>query len=188
MSKHRFLSRIVPGRGPRRLISDNKGEAAVSFGLVLPILLLTSLGILEFALAVMDRQQAAESLRRFSRAVAVSMTASDLENVVGESATKCTYSDANVSCANGQSIETWTKLIAGFRDAQDIFPRLNSGNVVIVIEDSGLGPDDADNGTMALVTVQFVNLDYQAKVFPMYDGLIERILFPTISATYVIGG
>jgi len=160
----------------------------VSFALVLPILLVLSFGILEFALAMMDRHQASESLRRFSRAVAISISADDLSSISENTATSCTYSSFQVSCSNGTNLTNWTKLIAGFQDAQDIFPRLTAANIVLVFEPTGLAPEDADTGTMALVTVQYQNLDYEAKVFPLFDSLIETILFPTISNSLVVGG
>ena len=59
---------------------------------------------------------------------------------------------------------------------------------MLIFEPTGLAPDDADVGTMALVTVQFQNLDYEARVFPFYNNMIEKILFPTISNSLVIGG
>jgi Flp pilus assembly protein TadG len=193
MNKLQLLFKSIPTTGPSAgplasLWVNKKGEAAVSFALVLPVLLMVSFGILEFALAMMDRHQASESLRRFSRAVAITMTADDLANIETNGTTSCTYSNLNVSCDNGSSITSWTKLIAGFQSAQDIFPRLTASNVVLIFEPTGLAPDDADVGTMALVTVQFQNLEYVAKVFPFYNNMIEKILFPTISNSLVIGG
>jgi Flp pilus assembly protein TadG len=193
MNKLQLLFSSIPTTGPSAgpsagLWANKKGEAAVSFALVLPVLLVVSFGILEFALAMMDRQQASESLRRFSRAVAITITTDDLANIEPDATTSCTYSNQNVSCDNGSSITSWTKLIAGFQSAQDIFPRLTADNVVLIFEPTGLAPDDADVGTMALVTVQFQNLEYVAKVFPFYNNMIEKILFPTISNSLVIGG
>ena len=183
------ISTTSPSAGsPAGLWGDQKGEAAVSFALVLPVLLVVSFGILEFALAMMDRQQAAEGLRRMSRAVAITMTADDLANIESDATTTCTYSNLNVSCNNGSSITSWTKLIAGFQSAQDIFPTLTASNVVLIFEPTGLAPDDADVGTMALVTVQFQNLEYVARVFPFYNNMIEKILFPTLSNSLVVGG
>jgi len=167
---------------------DQRGEAIVSFALVFPILLLLSFGILEFAFAMMDRHQAAESLRLFSRSVAISITTEDLENIESDSPTICSYSNQQVSCNNGTNIASWTKLIAGFQKAQAVFPRLNASHIVLIFEPTGLEPDEADLGTMALVTVQFQNLDYEAKVLPFYSDIIERILFPTISNSLVVGG
>jgi hypothetical protein len=166
----------------QRLWKDQQGEAAVSFALVLPVLLLLSCGILEFAVAMMDRQQASESLRLFSRAVAISITTDDLSGIDQDGPTSCTYADANVTCSNGTSISSWEKLREGFQRAQE------AGNIVLVFEPTDLAPADADLGTMALVTVQFEDLDYEAKVLPLYDEVIETILFPTISNSLVVGG
>jgi len=174
---------------PRRSIWRNqKGEAAVSFGLVLPVLLLLSFGILEFALALMDRQQASEALRIFTRSVAISLSSEDLSGISSDSSTTCSYTFLAVECSNGSSISRWTNLISGFNEAQAIFPRLTTSNVVLIFEPTGLSPDEDDDAIMALVTVQFQNLSYEAKVFPFYNGLIEKILFPTISNSLVLGG
>lgn len=172
----------------KNLQADQRGEAAVSFALILPVLLLLSCGIMEFAVAMMDRQQASESLRLFSRAVAISITTDDLAGIDQDGPTSCTYADANVTCSNGTSISNWEKLREGFQRAQEVFPRLEAGNIVLVFEPTDLAPDDADLGTMALVTVQFEDLDYEAKVLPLYDEVIETILFPTISNSLVVGG
>ncbi len=174
---------------PRRNVwRDQRGEAAVSFGLVLPILMLLSFGILEFALALMDRQQASEALRIFTRSVAISLSAEDISGINSDSPTTCSYSEQSVSCSNGSKVSNWTNLISGFNKAQGIFPRLRADNIVLVFEPSGLSPDDDEDALMALVTVQFQNLDYESKVFPFYSGLIQKILFPTISNSLVLGG
>ena len=167
---------------------NQQGEAAVSFGLVLPILMLLSFGILEFALALMDRQQASEALRIFTRSVAISLSYNDLSGINSDSSTTCTYSEQSVSCDNGSNVSNWTNLISGFNKAQGIFPRLKADNILLVFEPSGLSPDGDNDALMALVTVQFQNLEYESKVFSFYDGLIEKILFPTISNSLVLGG
>lgn len=172
----------------RHIWRDQRGEAAVSFGLVLPILLLLSFGILEFALALMDRQQASEALRIFTRSVAISLTSEDISGISSNSSTTCSYANLAVSCDNGSNVANWTNLISGFNSAQDIFPRLRADNVFLIFEPTGLSPDEDDDALMALVTVQFQNLSYESKVFSFYDGLIERILFPTISNSLVLGG
>ena len=172
----------------RNIWRNQRGEAAVSFGLVLPILMLLSFGILEFAIALMDRQQASEALRIFTRTVAISLSSDDISGISSDSSTTCSYSEASVSCDNGSNVSNWTNLISGFNKAQDMFPRLRADNITLVFEPTGLSPDEDDDALMALVTVQFHDLDYEAKVFPFYDGLIEKILFPTISNSLVLGG
>jgi Flp pilus assembly protein TadG len=190
MNKHPLRCKDPKNTPGRNIWRDKRGEAAVSFGLVLPVLLLLSFGILEFALALMDRQQASEALRLFTRAVAISITSDNLSGINSDSATTCAYNagSQSVTCANGSDVTNWQTLIAGFNDARAVFPRLTAENIVLIFEPTGLSPDVDDDALMALVTVQFQNLEYEARVFPLYNSLIERILFPTISNSLVLGG
>ena len=183
MSKHSsHCKRIRLG-----LWRDERGEAMVSFGLVLPVLLVMTFGILEFSLAAVERHQASQALRILTRGVAIHLTTDDLSNISAESSTKCTLQDSGWACAGG-TISNWSNLYGVWTDAQTVLPRLNLSNVELTITPTSLADADAEKGTMALVTLQFVNLDYQSKVFTFYDDLMTKILFGDISASLILGG
>jgi Flp pilus assembly protein TadG len=160
---------------------NNAGVAAVEFGLIFPVLLLTTFAILEFAIALLDRHQASESLRRFTRSVAIIQTNIDLS----AGSVTCTVDDA-MAC--NSSVISTDRVKVAFDEAHAIFPRLRPSNISVTWQTAGLEPNGANPGIMALVTVSYNNLDYKAKILPGVSPYIQKIIFPKMSMSLITGG
>ena len=171
----------------RNLAKDERGEAVVSFALVLPLLLFLRFGILEFALAMVERHQASQALRILTRGVATTLTTSNLSGIGSDAETKCGLTKNGWDCTGG-TITGWGNLSTSWSSAKSVLPRLTTANVELIVTPTSLADADADTGTMAMVTIRFKNLTYQSVVFSLYDQAMTGILFQDMSASLVLGG
>lgn len=114
------------------------GEAAIGFGLVLPILVLICLAILEFSIIVFDYHRASEATRRGARVAAIGEAIIDADSLAPGGTVICSAVGGGVSCNGGAAAEpdVFTEMVA---QMQAILPAIQAGNVEVKYSDIGLG-------------------------------------------------
>ncbi|NQV54794.1 MAG: pilus assembly protein [Rhodospirillales bacterium] len=176
--KHKFFS---------RLIDDSRGEAIISFAILLPMLLMVSLGTLEFALIAFDYHRAGEATRRAARiAVVKDPIIAPVDFAVGQSST-CTGAGAAVSCSGGAvgTAATFTQIVTSM---QAILPSVTAENVQVVYRDSGLGDPTLPGGIIPLVTVRIINLQQQFHMISGIMGMPNSFTFPSFETSQMGSG
>lgn len=171
----------------RRLLRAEGGEAAIGFGLVLPVLVLVCLAILEFSLIVFDYHRASEATRRAARNIAMATPIPDPTSLHAGDTITCTASGGGVSCsgAAAQTPETFTAMIA---EMQLILPAIEPANVEVLYSDIGLGDETTPGGIVPLVTVRLVNLQHPFLMLQGFPGFGPSIAYPSFSTNQMAAG
>ena len=171
----------------RRFHQDEEGEAAIGFGLVLPMLVLVCLAILEFSMIICDYHRASEATRRGARTAAISTPILDTDSLgVGGNVT-CIGTGGGVSC-NGEAAaapEVFNSMIAAM---QDILPAIQAANVEVEYRDIGLGDITTPGGIVPLITVKLVNFQHPFLMLQGFPGFGPSIAYPAFTTNQVGGG
>jgi Flp pilus assembly protein TadG len=159
---------------------DRRGTAAVEFALILPLLLLVTIGSLEIGLIMFDYHKVSEATRRGLRTALIEDVIIDLADLDATPIT-CT-GPGNVSCSAG-SIDSSASFDAIVLSMQEIVPRIAAENVIVTYADSGL--DISGNGdTMTpLVTVEVTGLEYNFVALRYVSGLSTVLTMPSFDTT-----
>ncbi|MDX1581149.1 MAG: TadE/TadG family type IV pilus assembly protein, partial [Alphaproteobacteria bacterium] len=171
----------------KRFGAERSGAAAVTFALVLPLATLLSLGTLETALMMFDRHRANEAVRQMGRALALAPPLSALDGLDGGESMVCSGGGGSLSC-NGSGTKNTEALDNALAKAKEIYPKLSMSNINVEYEVSGLGPEDASAGLMALITVTVSGLTYDMKIMPPISSKLEKITYEDFTVTLVRGG
>ncbi|MDP6428982.1 MAG: TadE/TadG family type IV pilus assembly protein [Rhodospirillales bacterium] len=170
-----------------RLIGDQRGESLIGFAFVLPLLLLVSLGALEFTLVGFDFHRAGEATRRAARIAVIQDAVIDAADFsIGETAT-CTGTGTGVNCTGAGigSAATFTAIVA---DMQSVFPSIAADNVQLVYSDSGLGDATTPGGIIPLVTVRLINFQRPFRLISGIPGMPDNFTFPSFETSQMGAG
>jgi Flp pilus assembly protein TadG len=176
--------RIVLRPGPVRRIANwwrnRRGTAALEFALILPALLLLTIGTLEVGLIMFDYHKLSEATRRGLRTALIEDVIIDLADL---DATPITCSGpGNVSCSGG-SVESSDSFDAIVLAMQEIVPRIDADNVVVTYADSGLDISGNGDTVTPLVTVGVTGLEYDFVALRYIPGLSTVLTLPNFNTT-----
>ncbi|NQU56063.1 MAG: pilus assembly protein [Rhodospirillales bacterium] len=171
----------------RRFRLAEEGEAAIGFGILLPVLVLVCLSILEFSLIVFDYHRASEATRRAARTVAISTPIPDPESLLVGGTITCAAAAGGVSC-NGAAAMTPATFDAMIAEMQLILPVIQAANVEVEYSDIGLGDVTTPGGIIPLVTVRLVNLQHPFLMLKGFPGFGPSINYPAFTTNQVAGG
>ena len=157
-----------------------RGSAATEFALVLPALLLLTLGSLEVGLIMFEFHKASEAARRGVRTALVSDPIIDLADL-GSTPITCT-GPGSVSCSAG-SIDNSASFDAIVAAMQEVASNITSANVIVTYTDSGLDITGSGDSITPLVTVEVTGLQYDFVALRYVPGLSTVIELPSFDTT-----
>lgn len=173
-------------RPARRLWRDDRGEAMVSFGLMLPVLVALTFGVLEFSLITFDFHRAAEAARRGARAAAIGDAVTSVAGLSAGAAVSCTSSGGVATCGgSGGSQANFDAVVAGM---QQILPAIEPANVRITYEHSGIGDPATPGGILPMVTVELVGVEHKYLVLQAIPGIGASFVYPPFTSNYLAAG
>lgn len=169
---------VIDGCGTATgVVADSRGESLIGFAFVAPLLMLLSLGILEFGLLVFDYQRAGEATRRAARLAAISDPIANVSGFAAGSAVQCIASGGGVSCAGAAAANPGV-FNAIVSDVQAILPAITAANLVIRYSDSGIGDPATPGGIVPLVTVRLSGVQHPFFLLGGFPGLPSAITYP----------
>ncbi|MEE8393195.1 MAG: TadE/TadG family type IV pilus assembly protein [Rhodospirillales bacterium] len=181
------MSRPISAIRKSWLVGDDRGEAMIGFAFLIPVLMLISLGILEFTLAVFDYHRAGEATRRGARMAAISPPIADVGGFVSGSVIECASSGGGVICT-GAAVADPSVFDAVVGEMRAILPAIQAGNVRITYSDSGLGDAATPGGILPLVTVRLDGLVHRYLMLRGFPGFPDGITFPTFATNQLSSG
>lgn len=178
--------RILNGNW-RRLLASQEGEAAIGFGLIMPMLVLICLSILEFSIIVFDYHRAGEATRRGARIAALSTPVIGPDALPVGGSVVCSATGGGVVCNGGGAEEpaVFTGLVA---EMQNILPAIQAANVEVEYSDIGLGDPTTPGGIVPLVTVRLINLQHPFLMLSGFPGFGPSLAYPAFTTNQVAGG
>ncbi len=165
----------MPGRlicALNRFVRDAGGAFQIEFAITMPVLILLSLGLLEFSLVSFEFQKASEATRRAVRFVILGNDIPNTANLLDvDSAVviTCTSTGGEVSCDNASPAGTASggtyptaneNFQAMFDQMVAIKTDLTEEHVIITYESTKVGDVDNAGGVIPLVTVTITGLEH----------------------------
>lgn len=166
---------------------DTRGEALVGFALVLPMLVLLSIGTLEFMLSVFDYHRAGDATRRGARVAAIAAPMVSQDALLAGGAITCTSTGTAVSCG-GVSASAPESFAAIVSDMQIIQPAVAARHVDVTYRASGIGDATTPGGLIPLVTVQLRGLRHDYLMVSGMPGFGDGYTFQPLTASRMAGG
>lgn len=172
----------------RSFLRDDEGAFIVEFGIVFPVLILLSFGLLEFTLVVFDYQRAVEATRRGVRLAIIQEPVPNTTNLLLDETITCTAApDNTVSCVGGSPSPDADALFQQLMSTmRQVYPSLQNSNVVIVFEGTQVGDPDDAGGVFPLVTLELVNVTHEMIVGHLIG--IDQIELPSFKASVLGNG
>lgn len=157
-----------------------RGTAATEFAMVLPALLLLTIGSLEVGLIMFDYHRVSEATRRGLRTALIEDSIIDLADL---DTTPITCSGpGSVSCSGG-TVDSSASFDAVVSAMQEVAPRITAANVIVTYTDSGLDITGTGETVTPLVTVEVTGLVYDFVALNYVPGLSTIISMPSFETT-----
>ena len=183
MSKH--TSATERGRFLRRFFRRDDGAVAIEFAFIVPVLILFTVGVLEFGLILFDYHRAGEATRRASRLTLIQTPLAELDTLrTTDPAVNCTAASGPiVTCNVTEDSDANTNFGAMLTAMQAIFPDIAATNVLVGYVASGI--DDAGNPEVvtALVTVSLTGVSHTFVALGIVPGVPSSITLPAFSTS-----
>ncbi len=166
----------------RRFTRSTGGTAAIEFAFILPIVLLLTVGLLEFAIVLFDYHRAGEATRRAIRQALINPPIATLDNI----ATTDIVCDGGetIVCTGGtveSTANTTLNTIIGVMQA--IFPDIQKANVRITYSASGLDGPSTPGIVTPIVTISVRNLTHAYIVLGIIPGMPSSMTFPSFTTS-----
>ena len=172
----------------RDLWRDRCGSVAVAFAIFVPLIVVVSIAILEFASASLDYHRAGEATRRGARLAAILPSVADLSLLQPGAEVVCTASGEVPACA-GAFVETPATFDAVVASMSAMLPTIASENVEIVYSPSGLGDPATPGGILPLVQIGLSGVGHSYAVLDsLVPGMAGELPLPAFSTTALAGG
>jgi hypothetical protein len=169
----------------RRIVGDQRGSTALGFGMLMPIMVALTAGVIEFGLLMFEQGRATEATRRAARIAAMEDSIGNLENIA-TAPVVCTSPSGGVICDTG-AVETSATFDSMVDAMQLILPSIGAGHLKVVYRESGLGSAES-GGIKPLVTVTLQSLDYSFKILHSVPGMPDKITLPVFETSQVAKG
>lgn len=180
---------LASRRGFRRdLWHDRRGSVAVAFSILVPVIVVLSIAILEFASTSLDFHRAGEATRRGARLAAILPPVADLSLLQPDTEVVCTASGEVPACAGAflESPATFDTVLASM---SAMLPAIASENVEIVYSQSGLGDATTPGGILPLVQIRLSGVGHSYAVLnSLVPGIADELQLPEFSTTALAGG
>ena len=168
-----------PGEGER-------GSASIEFGIIAPMLVLITFGILEFSFVLFEQHRATEATRRGARQATIVGAIADLTGLTPGADVTCSSSGGAVTCG-GNTVLSTASFDTILLNMQGILPDITADHVNVVYSDSGLGEVES-GGIKPFVTVSLKDYTHTFLALGMFPGIPNQITLADFAATEVPGG
>lgn len=158
-------------RSFRRLLRCREGATAVEFAIVMPLLLVVSLGALEMSLLMFEMHNANDATRRGVREAVIQypiVVSSDITT----SGILCTSTSSTVSCSGGATIDDDTRFTAIYNKMKPLLPDLTQDDIEVLYRDTGLTSNGVVTPTVTLIVKNLTYKFFIAAIIPGFDGVI----------------
>ena len=181
------MSRPTSGIDLRRIAGDERGDAILSIGILLPLLVALTFGILEFSLVMFDFHRAGEAVRRATRMAAIATAITDVGGLEAGTPIACTATGGTVSCGGGGTVDqaVFDAILASM---QEVLPAIGADNVEIEYSHSGIGDATTPGGIMPLVSVRLIGVEHRFMVLDAVPGIAGSFTYPPFTTSYLAGG
>ncbi len=191
----------MPGRLRRtlsRFVHETDGAYIIEFAITMPVLILLSLGLLEFSLVSFEFQKASEATRRAARYVIIGNDIPNTANLLDVDSAPvitCTSTGGEVSCDNASpagtaSGGTYPTANENFQAMlalmQAIKTDLEEEMVVVTYESTKVGDVDNAGGVIPLVTITITGLVHTLVTGKMIG--VETMDFPDFKTSILGSG
>lgn len=164
-----------------RLLQDETGVSAVELAIMLPLLVLFTFGILEFALAMGAYLQINEATRAAARTAVIQPAVADLSSLDSTPA-NCTSNGSSVNCGS-YSVASSSAYSAILAEAQRVRPDITAEQLQVSYSSSGTGHSSTADGSAPLVTIRIIGYEHEL----LLQGLvgISTIAFPDFATSRI---
>jgi hypothetical protein len=165
------------------LLADRRGEAAVSFALVLPLLIAISFVIAEMTLFLFNYHRASEAIRGAVREAVMQRPIASLDALSGATPVDCSRPAAAVVCTNGAVITpaSFDQIVGA---ARAVYPAITADRIRVEYRDSGIG-SSSGGGRLPVVRVRLVEMPHDTLLVSAIPGMPRRIEYSVSSAAHV---
>lgn len=164
-----------------RLLRDTAGVSSVELAIMLPLLVLFTFGILEFALAMGAYLQINEATRAAARTAVIQPAVADLSSLDSTPAT-CTSSGSSVSCGS-YSVASSAAYSAILAEVQRVRPDITAEQLEVSYSASGTGYSSTADGTAPLVTIRIIGYEHSLILQNLVG--ISTIAFPDFATSRI---
>ena len=181
MSKH--TSATERGRFLRRFFRRDDGAVAIEFAFIVPVLILFTVGILEFGLILFDYHRAGEATRRASRLTLIQNPIATLDDLRTNAVSCTAASGPIVACNVTEDSDANTNFGAMLTAMQAIFPDIAATNVLVGYAASGIDDAGIPDVVTALVTVSLTGVSHTFVALGIVPGVPSSMTLPTFSTS-----
>ena len=170
-----------------------RGSVAIEFAFILPLLLIFTIGVIEFGLILFDFHRAGEATRRALRLALINPPISAALNNLTSGPIVCNGGSSGVSCSPGSTTATadatFNAIVASM---QGVFPTIQATNVRVTYSDSGLDAGLPPGLVTPLITVSLTGvsrpyfiLNVAAAITGMQRAQSTQFNLPSFATTAV---
>ncbi len=172
-----------PGRGLARLARARRGAAAVEFAFIVPLVIVFTVGLLEFGLILFEHHRAGEATRRGLRTALLNPPLASLANLDNGPVT-CEAGGGNLAC-DGGALEPGaeTTFEAMVETMTAIMPDVAAANVRITYTESGLDGPAKPGVVTPVVSVALQNVTHTFFALSIIPGFPAEMTFPEFSSS-----
>jgi Flp pilus assembly protein TadG len=156
-----------------------RSTAATEFAMILPALLLLTIGSMEVGLIMFDYHKVSEATRRGLRTALIEDPIIDLGSL---SSTPITCTGSSVSCS-GDSADNTASFTAIVASMQAVSSRITGDNVIVTYTNSGLDISGTGETVTPLITVEVTDLEYEFVALYYVPGLPSSLSLPGFNTT-----
>jgi Flp pilus assembly protein TadG len=154
----------------KKCLRDIRGAVAVEFALILPTLILMTIGALEIGFVVFEYHEAREATRRGARIALIEGPLTDISDLSSE-----------VTCNSASCDATAFGRIA--TAMQSVMPRIDADMITVSYRDSGVNIDPDGVYQTPLVTVSVGGLRHEFMVLKLVPGLTAGFDYPDFATS-----
>jgi len=169
----------------RRLARNESGSFAVDFGFLIGMLVLISVALIEFSLAVFDYTRAAEAARTAARIAVIEAPVGNLNNLSSDDVI-CTSVGGTPSCIGG-AVLTPATFTTIYNAMHAVLPLIAPENIEVTYRFSGIG-EFKSGGIKPNVTIRLTNLQRPFMFLNTLLGIGATITLPDFATTQIANG
>ncbi len=171
----------------RRFWRHARGAVAIEFAFLVPVLVLFTMGTLEFGLILFDYQRAGEATRRAVRDLVINPPLATLDNLANDMTVVCTGSGGGVSCTGGTvQGDASTTFALLYDKMRDIYSDIEPQNVSITYSATS-GIDKATNPGVVtpVVTLSLTGMRHEFLMLQIVPGLPDGFALPSFASSRI---
>ncbi len=179
---------MKPRRPIGRFRDNERGTPLVEFGLILPMLMALTFGVLEFSLVAFKFHQATEATRRIARTTTLYVPMPSYDDLIDGTEYTCSSAGGTVTCtaAANATLTSDAPFTAALATAQNILADIGEGNLRISYQMSDLDvPPDVEALVKPQITVSLVNVTHEYLLLSAIPGLPDSLDFPPFTTTLI---